>query len=428
MNLYKEIIQHEVFPALGCTEPIAAAYTASIAAAELGERPESIQVTVDAGVFKNGFAVTVPNSNGEKGNMIATALGALIANPKLKMEILQGVNEGILSRAKQMLADNKVTIFCDREQATLFIDVTVTSASGSARAVVQGGHTNLVILEKNGESLININNHAEQNNKQSYREILGKLTVAEMIDLLDKLDEDDFSYLRKGISMNLAIAEKGKGLKKVGYYVADLVSKGLLVDDAVSNSKVLAAAASDARMSGLAMPVMSSGGSGNQGIVSSLVPYCIGLSEGIPERTIFKSIALSHVINAFIKCYTGDLAPICGCAIAAGVGAAAAIVYQQAGKDIKKIDLAVNTLISDLGGMLCDGAKGGCALKVVSSADSAIRAAYMALNGHGITDAEGFIGKSAEETIKNMSRISEIGMSQVDATMLDIMLEKSSRQ
>jgi L-cysteine desulfidase len=137
-----------------------------------------------------------------------------------------------------------------------------------------------------------------------------------------------------------------------------------------------------------------------------------------------KSIALSHLINGYTKCFTGDLSPICGCAIAAGVGAAAAIVYQQAGRDVGKITLAINTLISDLGGMLCDGAKGGCALKVASSTESAVRAAYMAINGHGITEEEGFVGRTAEETIRNLSKISDKGMALVDATMLQIMQSK----
>jgi L-cysteine desulfidase len=196
------------------------------------------------------------------------------------------------------------------------------------------------------------------------------------------------------------------------------------VDDVVATSKVLTASAADARMAGLPYPAMSSGGSGNQGIVASLVPYTVGRFYDVNEESILKSIALSHLVNGYIKCFTGDLSPICGCAIAAGVGAAVAIVYQRMGKDLEKINLAVNTLVSDLGGMLCDGAKAGCALKVVSSTESAIRAAYMALNSHGITEEEGFVGRSAEETIKNMSRISEIGMSLVDEIMLGIMLAK----
>lgn len=178
-------------------------------------------------------------------------------------------------------------------------------------------------------------------------------------------------------------------------------------------------------MAGVSLPVMSSGGSGNQGIVAILVPYTVGIHFKVPEKKILRSIALSHLLNSYIKCFTGDLSPLCGCSIAAGVGAAVAIVYQQKGNHMGKITFAVNNLISDLGGMLCDGAKAGCALKVVSSADSAIRSAYMALNNHGITEAEGFVGKTPEETIRNLSKISAIGMAKLDDTMLAIMKKKT---
>jgi L-cysteine desulfidase len=424
MNIYKELVTHEVFPALGCTEPIAVAYAAAVAAAQLKGEVEEVRIEVDPGVFKNGFAVTVPNTGGEKGNLIAGALGALIARPDLKMEILKGTDDTLLARAKELVAGRRVTLTYDDKKAGLYIDVTVKSRSGTARAVLEGGHTNLVRLEKDGTPLVDAAASGPGGRGHAYRERLREMTISGMIDLLDGLDREDLAYLRRGVEMNLALAEVGKQLGKVGHFVADLVSKGLLVDDVLSTSKILTASASDARMAGLPYPAMASGGSGNQGIVASLVPYTVGRFYGVPELTILKSIALSHLVNGYIKCYTGDLSPICGCAIAAGVGAAVAIVYQRSGKDLEKINLAVNTLVSDLGGMLCDGAKGGCALKVVSSTESAIRAAYMALNSHGITEEEGFVGRSAEETIRNMSRISEIGMSLVDETMLGIMLAK----
>jgi L-cysteine desulfidase len=173
-----------------------------------------------------------------------------------------------------------------------------------------------------------------------------------------------------------------------------------------SSSKILTASASDARMAGLNLPAMSSGGSGNQGIVAILVPYNVGQYFKIKEKKILQSIALSHLINSYIKCFTGDLSPLCGCSIAAGVGAAVAIVYQQKGNDTAKITLAVNNLVSDLGGMLCDGAKAGCALKVVSSTDSAIRSAYMALNNHGITELGG-CPRMAVGQRKNNSRMNK---------------------
>ena len=426
MSIYRELITHEVFPALGCTEPIAVAYAAAVAASQLKGEVEEVKIEVDPGVFKNGFAVTVPHTGGEKGNLIAGALGALIARPELKMEILKGSNDTLLAQAKGLLAKRQVTLTYDKRKACLSIDVTVKSTSGTARAVLEGGHTNLVRLEKDGTFIVDDAASGPSGKGNAYRERLREMTIAGMIDLVDALHGEDLAYLRQGVEMNLALAEAGRNLGKVGHFVADLVSEGLLVDDVVSKSKILTASASDARMAGLPYPAMASGGSGNQGIVASLVPYTVGRFYGVPEETILKSIALSHLVNGYIKCYTGDLSPICGCAIAAGVGAAVAIVYQRSGKDLEKINLAVNTLVSDLGGMLCDGAKAGCALKVVSSTESAIRAAYMALKGHGITEEEGFVGRSAEATIKNMSRISEVGMSLVDETMLGIMGDKRS--
>lgn len=422
--LYKELIRHEVFPALGCTEPTAVAYAAALAAAELPGNPETVHIVVNAGVFKNGFAVTVPNTGEERGNLIAGAIGSFLKRPDLKMEILQAVDADLLDLARAMVNEKRVSITIDMEKTDLYIDVTIVSRNDVSRAVLEGGHTNLVLLEKNGQIICTKNSQHGENDRHAYRNRLSGMTLSGMIDLLDFLDQDDLDYLQTGINMNLAIAAAGKNLKKVGFYMADLLSKGFLVDDVLSSSKILTASASDARMSGLPFPAMSSGGSGNQGIVAILAPYNVGMRFGIDKKTILKSIALSHLVNGYIKCFTGDLSPICGCAIAAGVGASAAIVYQQAGKDLEKITLAVNTLISDLGGMLCDGAKGGCALKVASSTDSAIRAAYMAINGHGISDKEGFIGRSAEETIRNLSKISENGMALVDTTMLQIMLEK----
>ncbi|RPJ75465.1 MAG: serine dehydratase subunit alpha family protein, partial [Desulfobacteraceae bacterium] len=396
-------------------------------AAQVKGAVEEVRIVVDPGVFKNGFAVTVPNTGGEKGNLIAGALGALIARPELKMEILKGANATLLARAKELLAGRQVTLAYDDKKIGLSIDVTVKSTTGTARALIEGGHTNLVRLEKNGTPLGDVVGSSPGGKGHVYRERLREMTIAGMMDLVDGLNGEDLAYLRRGVEMNLVLAEAGKKLGKVGHFVADLVSKGLLVEDVVATSKILTASASDARMAGLPFPAMASGGSGNQGIVAALVPYSVGRFYGVPDETIFKSIALSHLVNGYIKYYTGDLSPICGCAIAAGVGAAVAIVYQRSGKDLEKVNLAVNTLVSDLGGMLCDGAKAGCALKVVSSTESAIRAAYMALNGHGITEEEGFVGRSAEETIKNMSRISAIGMSLVDKTMLGIMGDKVIR-
>jgi L-cysteine desulfidase len=425
LNILKEVLKHEVFPALGCTEPIAVAYAASLAGQQIDGEIQEIRIIVDPGVFKNGFAVTVPNTGGEKGNLIAGVLGALIKNPELKMEILKGAGKETVEQAKTLIAAKKAGIGFDPSRTGLYIDVSVTTDQGSARAVMAGSHTNLVLLEKNHQSIFTGDQTEKSAGGQAYKQALKRMTIADFVDMVEQMDDEDSRDIRRGIDMNLKIAEAGQNLKKVGYYISNLMHKGFILEDVFSAIKILTASAADARMAGLSYPVMSSGGSGNQGVVAILVPWKVGEFFHIEESKVIRSIALSHLINGYIKCFTGDLSPLCGCAIAAGVGAAVAIVYQQFGKDINKITLAVNNLISDLGGMLCDGAKGGCALKVASSTDSAIRAAYMAMNDHGITQTEGFIGKTAEETIWNLTAISKLGMAKVDDTMLGIMINKT---
>lgn len=424
LNLFKAVLKNEVFPALGCTEPIAVAYAAGIAAKETEGRIKAINIIVDPGVYKNGLAITVPNTGGEKGNLIAGVLGALIKKPELKMEILKGIKDNMIRRAKALMRAKKAKVTYDQSKTDLYIDVSIITDKGSARAVIENGHTNLVRLEKNDRPIFEKKNNETTFKSQAYKPILKKMKMSELIDLAEHIDDEDYIYIRHGIDMNLKISKAGLKLQKVGYYLSDLVQKGYLLKDIFSSSKILTASASDARMAGLNLPAMSSGGSGNQGIVAILVPHNVGRYFEIKEKKILQSIALSHLVNSYIKCFTGDLSPLCGCSIAAGVGAAVAIVYQQKGNDTAKITLAVNNLISDLGGMLCDGAKGGCSLKVVSSTDSAIRSAYMALNNYGITEVEGFVGKTAEETIYHLSKISKIGMAKVDDTMLEIMMEK----
>ncbi|PID56727.1 hypothetical protein CSB45_09780 [candidate division KSB3 bacterium] len=426
MNILKEVFKHEVFPALGCTEPIAVAYAAS-AAGELlhDDSLQDICITVDPGVYKNGIAVTVPNTNGKRGNLIAGVLGALIKRPKLKMEILKHTSDELLCQADALIQDKKARLICDNSKKRLYIEVVLHTESESARAIIKYGHTNVVLLEKNGVTVFRKEQDEKHEGAMEYKKILQQMKIVELLDLIETMDEDDYAYLQLGIDMNLTISEKGQKLQKVGYYLADLAEKGYLVRDVFASSKIMTASAADARMAGVSCPVMASGGSGNQGVVAILLPYNVGKHFKVKEHDILKSVALSHLLNSYIKCYIGDLSPVCGCAIAAGVGATAAIVYQLAGKNIDKITLAINNLLSDLGGMLCDGAKGGCALKVVSATDSAIRSAYMAMNNHGINAIEGFVGRTVEETILNFSKISDIGMAKVDDTMIKIMMEKS---
>ena len=425
MNVLKEVFKKEVYPALGCTEPISIAYAASMASRHINDEITLFLCIVDQGTYKNGFGVAVPNTGGRKGNLIAGILGAMIRKPELKMEVLEACTPDLVEKAEQFIRKRKPKLVLDLTRKDIYIDVTVVSPGHSGHCILQGSHTRVVFLERDGTVELDKTRKAGKE-KSRYKKILKKLSLENIIDLAMQADKEDLAYLEEGINMNLRASQEGLKLQKVGYYLTELNEKGMMGDKVFASTGILTAGAADARMAGLPLPVMASGESGNQGIVATLVPHNVGLLSGVKKKTILQSIALSHLLNAYVKVFTGGLAPICGCAIAAGVGAAAALVFQKKGRDIKAITLAINNLISDLGGMLCDGAKGGCALKVASSTDSAIRSAYMAMNYYGISEVEGFVGKTAEETIQNLGKISGVGMERVDDTIVKIMMDKEN--
>ncbi|MFA6030541.1 MAG: L-serine ammonia-lyase, iron-sulfur-dependent, subunit alpha [Elusimicrobiota bacterium] len=424
MNLLKEVLKHQVYPALGCTEPASVALCAAHAAKALGEPVREAVFTLDAGTYKNGMGVSLPNTGGRKGNLLAGALGLLVARPALRMEVLRASTPALVRRARALVSSGRVRMTVSPERRDSYVECVARGARRRVECVIAGSHTELSRLIRDDRVLVDGGVGPAAKPPLPFKELLRKETLAGLLRQAERMDAEDARHLKRGVEMNLAAAEAGLRLRKVGHYLQQLLKKGLLQDDVFSSTKILVACATDARMDGAPVPVMSSGESGNQGIVAFLVPWNVGRHFGTPEKTVLKSIAFGHLVNAFVKAHTGGVAPICGCAIAAGVGASAAIVYQRKGRDLKAITLAVNNVVSDIGGMLCDGAKGGCALKVVSSADTAIRSAYMGMHHFGITELEGFVGRRAEDTIRNLARISTVGMSKVDDTIVDIMLKK----
>jgi L-cysteine desulfidase len=426
MNLLQKIFDNEVFPAIGCTEPISCAYATAAAVEQLKESVEKIEITVDPGTFKNGAAVTVPNSNGMTGNLIASALGAVIAKSSLRLEILKNVTPPILKKAKKLLDEGIIRYQCKESEKSFHIEVTARAKRESVHCIVSEGHTNITCLEKNKKSILHAHPHAGKKTKD-YHDILKKMTIEKLLREITKLNNKQRHYIRQGIEMNMAISEKGIAMERSAYQLQHMHKKGIIANDLFYKVKLRVASAVDARMGGLAEPVMTSGGSGNQGVLTILVPYLVGRDQKIRQSVIEESIAISHAINSYIKCFLGELSVLCGCAVAASIAAAVALVYQKAGIDMPKIAFAVDNVIGDLSGLICDGAKPGCAMKIVSGADSVIRSSFMALSGYGLSVKDGVLGISAEESIKNLSRISLEGMGLVDPTIVHILQKKMSR-
>jgi len=283
----------------------------------------------------------------------------------------------------------------------------------------------VVRIEKDGAILYEAAHTGAGPADLAYRDRLKTLAFKDLLALVDSVDGDDLDYLKKGVEMNLAMADRGLACEGTASQLLRMKEDGFLADDMFFRTKNRVAAAVDARMAGVDRAVMTSGGSGNQGIVATLTLHGVGNEMGVPEETILKSIAAAHVVNAYVKSFTGELAVICGCAMAAGIAASAGIVYQQAGPDLAKITLAVNNVIGDLGGLICDGAKPGCALKTITSVDAALRSSLMALKGYGLAEDEGVVGRTVEDSIRNLGRITLEGMFHVDPTVLDILHDKT---
>jgi len=421
-NLLSEILKNEVYPALGCTEPIAVAYTCA-SASKLFKKIDieklKILINMDPGTYKNGYSVSIPNLQNEKGNLIAAALGTLIAKPELKYNIFSKTNKDLIEKAKKIIKENRIKLNVDYTKKDIYIETIIENGSDTSLCIVSKSHFEISLLMFNGK-IISSTKSKERNT--DYKEIIKNLTLEELVKLANNPTKEELNYIKKGIDMNLKIAKKGFDLKKTGYYLRKMMD--FEKDNFIMEIKSIAASATDARMAGYPLPVMSSGQSGNQGIVAIILPYLYGKKNSIDEERILKSIALSHIINSYIKSYTGELAPICGCAISSGAGAAAAIVYQNYPDDIKKIEGAIFNVIADIGGLICDGAKESCSLKVVSSIDSAIKTSFLSENGIIINSSNGFIGKNFQETIKNIARISTIGMASVDSIIIETMQNK----
>lgn len=410
-------------PALGCTEPGAVALAAAYAGQAIGnEIPLQVKVSVDGNVYKNGMAVGVPGT-GKVGLAIAAALGALIREPALELSVLERITPELLRAAEQMIAEERVVISLNEHQG-LLITVTVIGAQDSAQAVIEGMHTNLVSLQRNDEMLLNGKNGPEIDTSPAFQPV--EVALADLLDAVESLPAHQFSFFEDAIRMNVAAAQAGLNRRlgmAVGAGFRDLIQEKLLTDDLVNYAKVLTAAAADARMSGENIPVMSVAGSGNHGLTAILPVTAVAERLNIPREVLHKALAISALTTLYIKKYTGSLSALCGCAVAAATGASAAIVWMLGGQRCQ-IDAAIKNMVANLTGMICDGGKVGCALKLSTAAGVAVETALLSMKNVLVPESNGIILPSADATIRNLGMVSNPGMLETDKVILHIMLEK----
>ncbi len=416
------LLKQEVKPAIGCTEPVAVALAVAKATQLLGGSISKITVHASINIIKNALAVTIPNT-GEAGLYLAAALGAVLKNPEKGLEMLAFITEENKLLAHEYVNSQRVEI-CQAKNEGFYIEARVEGENGYSAVYVKDSHTNIIKIEINGKiECFEDKTKTEADNVSI--DITG-YRFKELIEAIETVPLEYISFLKEGVDMNLLISQKGLEAKQglgVGFGLRRMLEKGLISNDMVNKAKIAVAGASDARMAGVSMPVMTTVGSGNHGI-GAILPLTVVASEiEASEEKLLRSLALSHLITIYVKQHTGRLSPICGCSIAAGVGATGAITWLMGGS-LNNIGGAIKNLIANLTGMICDGAKGGCALKLSTSAGEAVLAALLSMEGVVVGSQDGIISHSVEETVKNLGIFSLEGLAGVDETILDIMLKK----
>jgi len=432
MYTIKEILRIEVAPALGCTEPAAVALCAAAAGSLLSSRELSgIRLALSPNIYKNAFAVALPGTDGETGIDMAAALGFFGGDPTRKLEVLQTFDPDALGRARRFVREHPVDIDLIKDPAGIYVRCELSAGSETARAIVEGAHDNLVDLAHNDRP---VTDHpllskamASRDSLQDLEAFLRSRTLKDLLVLLEDLDEEDFEFLRDGVERNMGLARHGLrfgcGLG-VGKTLERLVREGLLKRDMILAARILTSAAADARMSGAKLAAMSSAGSGNHGLTAILPIWAVREYLDLPaEQEVLRAIALSHVVTGYIKAHTGRLSAVCGCSIAAGAGAAAGITYLMGG-NVMHIAGAIKNLVGDLTGVICDGAKPGCAFKLATAAGAAVQSALFSLHGINIAPTDGIIAATPEQTTRNVGQLSTEGMIETDRTILQIMIAK----
>lgn len=432
-----ELIRKEVKPALGCTEPIAVALAVAKAMEIMEDKrgtvsPDwrmmdgwTLSIEVSGNILKNGMGVGIPGT-GMVGLHIAAALGAVCGKSEYSLEVLHDLDETSISRAKQLVEDKSVTVGLADTDHKLYVKATVLAEDNhSACAVIEDDHDNIVETWFDAKILTS-SHKAEGSDSPDQKTTLDyNLTVREILDFATTVAYEDIEFILESRTLNLALAHEGlKGCYglKVGYAINLEDNKEVFGGDFLSYAMSLTAAASDARMAGCTLAAMSNSGSGNQGITVTMPVIAYSIKYGTDDERLARALVLSHLIAIHIKGYLGKLSALCGCVIAS-TGSSCGLVYLRGG-DYEQICAAIKNMIGNITGMVCDGAKVGCAMKVASGVSSALQSAVLAREGICISEHDGIIEKDIEKTIQNLGRIGSIGMQNTDNMILDIMVCK----
>ena len=417
-----DLIHQEVVPAIGCTEPIAVALCVAKATETLGTKPEKISVLLSANILKNAMGVGIPGT-GMIGLPIAIALGALIGKSEYQLEVLKDSTPDVVEEGKRFIEEKRIHISLKENiEEKLYIEVCCEAGEDKAIAVIAGGHTTFIYIERNGEVQFQKQHTASCEKEEECLE----LTLRKVYDFALNTPLDEISFILETARLNKAAAERsfegnyGHGLGKM---LRGTYEHKVMGDSVFSHILSYTSGACDARMAGAMIPVMSNSGSGNQGISATLPVLVFAEENDKSEEELIRALMLSHLTVIYIKQSLGRLSALCGCVVAA-TGSSCGITWLMGGT-YDQVAYAVQNMIANLTGMICDGAKPSCALKVTTGVSTAVLSAIMAMENRCVTSVEGIIDEDVDESIRNLTKIGSKGMNETDKLVLEIMTGKN---
>ncbi len=417
------LVKSEVLPAIGCTEPIAVALCVARAAEVLGGRPEKVTVQLSANILKNAMGVGIPGT-GMIGLPIAVALGVLIGKSEYQLEVLRDSTPEAVAEGKRFIDEKRIFIALKPDiTEKLYVEVMCEAAGKCSTAIISGGHTSFVYVACGEEILLDKRTSTACGDADT--DVAVALTLRKVYDFATTAPIDDIRFILDTARLNKAAAEQsfigdyGHGLGKM---LCTPQKHGILGDSVFCKILSYTSGACDARMAGAMIPVMSNSGSGNQGISATMPVVVFAEEKGKSEEELVRALMLSHLTVIYIKQSLGRLSALCGCVVAA-TGSSCGITWLMGG-NYEQVSYAVQNMIANLTGMICDGAKPSCALKVTTGVSTAVLSAIMAMENRCVTSVEGIIDEDVDQSIRNLTRIGSQGMNETDSLVLEIMTGK----
>lgn len=415
-----DLVYQDVRPAIGCTEPVALAYAGSVCRKYVTGDINKIVLTTSKNIYKNGKSVMVPHTNGKSGLKLAFCLGLLNGDDTKNLMVLSDIDEDKLNNTLNFL--NEVNIIQEIEYNchSVYIKSEVLTDNENIEVVISAGHTNIVLIKVDDKVLLEKN--VCDTSSSIDEDLIKTLDFDILVEIAKDVDIAELEYIKEGIKLNMEVfneAIDSNYALNIGKTLKSLQDKNIIGTDVVTTIRIATSAAADMRMGGGELPVMTSGGSGNQGLGVILPIYLVSQKENIDEEKTLRAIFLAHLINKYVKVYSGKLSGMCGCAIGAGVGVCAGMTYMLSGTN-EQIKGACNNLLANLTGIICDGAKDNCSLKLSVCASEAVVSSYLALNGVIVRNKVGIISDSVENTIKNVGILCNQGFKYSDDILLEL--------